>query len=240
MLLTANEKFDDQQSAEEELAVALTLSFNKDNFKIVKDSGSGNFFYELRDKLNTLIAVGRPGTKENAENDLQQLFTLLGNRSEEGMFLIEHLLLYQEKTNRFMPICVDDNCDECTDTDPYSFRISIVMPAYAKRFMNMDFRNYAEKVMREEMPSHLMPKICWVSNEQLHDFEEIYQQWLQVKAGAIPDENGAILEKFIEVLTSLKTVYPEGYLMECSDKEEQQLFILDKNSLGTIRTGAAQ
>ncbi|MEP7319572.1 MAG: hypothetical protein ABI921_12550, partial [Panacibacter sp.] len=238
VLLTASEKFDDQQSAEEELAIARTLTFNKDNFKIIKDNDSGKFFYELRDKLNNLIAAGQQGTKKNAENDLQQLFALLANMTEEGMFLVEHLLLYSATTNHFMPICVDENCDECSDTDPYSFRISIVMPAYAPRFLNMDFRDYVEKVMREEMPSHLLPKICWVTNEQLHDFEEIYQQWLQVKAGALPDEDGAILEKMIKVFTSLKTVYPEGFLMECSDKEQQQLFMLDKNSLGTLRTGA--
>ena len=136
-----------------------------------------------------------------------------------------------------MPICVDENCDECSDTDPYSFRISIIMPAYSPRFFNMDFRHYAERVMREEMPSHLMPKICWISNEQLREFEDIYRQWLKVKAGQLPDPDGAILKRFIEILISLKSVYPEGALMDCADEvAAQRLFMLSKNSLGTIKT----
>jgi hypothetical protein len=156
--------------------------------------------------------------------------------SEEGMFLIEHLLLYDDAIKNFMPICVDENCDECSDTDPYSFRISIVMPAYAPRFLNMDFRHYVEKVMREEMPSHLLVKICWISNEQLNEFEGIYNQWLQVKAGQLPDADGAILKKFIEVFISLKSVYPKGALMDCDDEKATRLFMLSKNSLGTLKT----
>jgi len=236
-LLQGGEKFDDMQGAKDELDIALMLTAKRDNFKIVKDSTDNKFFYELRDKLNNLIAVGSKGTKKNAEENLDSLWKLLNNMSEEGMFLIEHLLLYDDTGKNFMPICVDENCDECSDTDPYSFRISIIMPAYATRFLNMDFRHYAERVMREEMPSHLMPKICWISNEQLHEFEDIYQQWLNVKSGALPDPDGAIWKKFIETLVTLKSVYPEGALMDCADETmSQRLFMLSKNSLGTIKT----
>ena len=235
-LLQGAEKFDDIQKAKDELDIGLILAANKNNFKIVKDNNDNKFLYELRDKLNNLIAVGSKGTKTKSQNDLDQLFKLLDSMSEEGMFLIEHLLLYDDTIKNFMPICVDENCDECSDTDPYSFRISIIMPAYALRFLNMDFRHYAERVMREEMPSHLLPKICWVSNEQLHEFENIYQQWLQVKTGKLPDADGAILKKFIEVLASIKSVYSEGCLMDCGDENEKRLFMFSKNSLGTIKT----
>lgn len=233
-LLTGAEKFDSRARAEEELSVALTLAAVADSFKTVKEGNK--FFYELRDKLNKLIATGRKGTQDNAKDDLQQLFKLFANMCEEGMFLIEHLLLFDETLSATMPICVDENCDECSDTDPYSFRVSVVMPAYASRFLKMDFRHYTEKVMREEMPSHLMPKICWVNNEQLSEFEDAYHEWLEVKAGITPDGDGVILKKFINILIRLKSVYPEGHLMDCSGEAKKQLFMLDKNSLGTQKT----
>jgi uncharacterized protein len=236
VVLLQSDKFDAREKADEELVVATTLASTRENFKVAKDATDSKFSLELRDKLNKLIATGRKGTKKSAENDLDRLFMLFSAMSEEGMFLIEHLLLYDDTTEQFMPICVDGNCDECSDTDPYSFRISIVMPAYAPRFLNMDFRRYAEKVMREELPSHLMPKICWVSNEQLHELELAYNDWLQVKAGSKPDADGAIVKKFIEVLTSLKSIYPEGHLLDCSTKVERELFMLNKNSLGTQKT----
>lgn len=233
-LLTGAEKFDTKARAEEELNVALTLAAAADSFRIVKESDK--FFYELRDKLNKQIATGRKGTKTNAEADLKQLLTLFANMCEEGMFLIEHLLLFDETLTNAMPICVDENCDECSETDPYSFRVSVVMPAYASRFLKMDFRRYTEKVMREEMPSHLMPKICWINNEQLSEFEDAYHEWLEVKAGTKPDVDGAVLKKFINILIRLKSVYPEGHLMDCNGEAKKQLFMLDKNSLGTQKT----
>lgn len=233
-LLTGAEKFDSKSRAEEELNVAITLAALADSFKIVKENE--RFHYELRDKLNKLIAIGRKGTKTNAEADLKKLFTHFTNMCEEGMFLIEHLLLYDDKLKDNLPICVDQNCDECSDTDPYSFRISVVMPAYAPRFLEMDFRRYAEKVMREEMPSHLMPKICWINNEQLSEFEDAYHEWLEVKAGVKQDADGVILRKFIGILTKLKSVYPEGHLLDCKEEAKKQLFMLDKNSLGTQKT----
>ena len=235
ILLQAADKQTDKTTAEGELEVALTLASSFDNFKIVETS-PGNFNYELHDKVNNLVATGTETTQAAANANLLLLINSFGNMSEEGMFLVEHLLLYGDMVNEFMPICVDQNCDECSDTDPYSFRISIVMPAYARRFTNMDFRRYAEKVMREEMASHLLVKVCWVSNEQLNDFEVAYKAWLEVKADVTQDDDGTILKHFIAVFTRLKNVYPQTQLMDCSSKEERRLFLLNTNALGTQKT----
>lgn len=236
VLLRSGEKFITAQQAINELEVTWVLAAKRENFKIVKDSTDNKFAYELRDKLNKLIAIGRKGTKKSAEAELEQLFLLFDKMSEEGMFLIEHLLLFNEANKYHLPVCIDDNCDECSDTDPYSFKVSIILPAYAGRFTNMDFRRYVEKVVREEMPSHLMPKVCWISNEQLKEFEDAYREWLAVKAGMALDTDGAVLKRFISILTGLKSIYPEGHLMNCGSKNDEQLFLLNKNSLGTLKT----
>src|SRR5690606_335403 len=135
----------------------------------------------------------------------------------------------------FMPICVDPNCEDCDSNDPYTFRISIILPAYAQRFFNMDFRRYCERIIRMETPAHLLPKICWVNNEQLQEFENAYKDWLEVKSGRINDVDKDILQRLIDNLANLKNVYPPARLQDCTSLEERQLFLLNQNALGTLK-----
>lgn len=104
----------------------------------------------------------------------------------EGMHVLEHLLLRPliPETDVFLPI--DNDEDErspcpCIE-DPYSFRLSIIMPAWPRRFTDMDFRNFIERKMRLETPAHIYPKICWVSIEQMDTFEVAYKAWLEARA----------------------------------------------------------
>ena len=104
----------------------------------------------------------------------------------EGMHVLEHILLRPlvSGVDAFLPI--DNEEDErapcpCIE-DPYSFRVSIIMPAWPRRFTDMDFRNYIERKMRLETPAHIYPKICWVSIEQMDLFETALRDWLKAKA----------------------------------------------------------
>ncbi len=87
--------------------------------------------------------------------------------SEEGIFLVEHMVLRpditQPNNEPFLPICTDKGKDSCS-IDPYSFRVSVIIPGYTYRFANPDFRNYMEEVIRRELPAHILPKICWVGH----------------------------------------------------------------------------
>ena len=87
-----------------------------------------------------------------------------------------------------------------------------------------------------ETPAHIFPKICWVSNEDLQKFEIAYKDWLDVKAGLSDDWDNKILENFITILTTLKTVYPPARLEDCKSAEERNLFLLNQNALGTLKT----
>jgi len=202
----------------------------------MEDVDHSKFRIEVRDKLNNLVAIGEKGTEQTAKDDKARLEFLLNNTADEGMLLIEHLLLFNKLNKDFLPICVDPACSECTDTDPYSFRVSIVMPGYANRFLDMEFRNYVERVMRDEMPAHLLVKICWADNEKLHELEEAYRDWLDVRADRKDDHDGIILKRLIDAMAEIKSVYPESHLQTCSEEEQRQLFLLNKNSLGTQKS----
>ena len=236
VLLVSDEKFDSKEIAQQELHVAYALCKTADAIKVAEDIDHGKFRIEVKDKLNNLVAIGEKNSEQAAKDDKDRLEFLLDNTVEEGMFLIEHLLLFNKLGKDFFPICVDPTCSECSDTDPYSFRVSIIMPAYAKRFLDIEFRNYVERVMREEMPAHLLIKICWADNEKLHELEEAYRSWLEVKAGKKEDQDGIILKRLMDAMTQIKTVYPESHLQTCSEDEQRQLFLLNKNSLGTQKS----
>ena len=99
----------------------------------------------------------------------------------------------------------------------------------------MDFRRYCERIIRMETPAHLFPKICWVNNEQLQEFENAYKDWLEVKSGKIDDVDKNTLQRLVNILTHLKTVYPPARLQDCTSLEERQLFLLNQNALGTLK-----
>jgi len=166
--------------------------------------------------------------------------------SDEGIFLVEHILLVPNPdevidAGYYMPICVDDCSGDCCVPNPYSFKISVVLPGYTYRFADVDFRNFAENVIRQEIPSHILGKICWIGyrkdqitpkDNDLLDFEKDFKNFLidktQNKQDALP--------KFIKSLSKLNSVYPTGTLYNCADEEEDisGKIVLGRTNLGTI------
>lgn len=152
----------------------------------------------------------------------------------EGMILIENLLLRPAVDDEpFLPICADPNCAECADDDPYSYRLHVVLPAWAGRFASMDFRRFAEEVIREETPAHLLPKICWVSREDMAKLETACHDWLASRAGADAAARSTKLAALIKVLFAVRSVYPASPLHPCESPEDQPKFILGQTVLGS-------
>lgn len=155
------------------------------------------------------------------------------NYSEEGMYVVENILLLpEEATDPFLPICPAGDRRACADIDPYSYRLHIILPAYGSRFHSMAFRRFAEEVIREETPAHILPKICWADRETMARFEGAYRDWLFLRAGRERSRRRDRLTRFITELTTLRNVYPAQRLHDCT-AQEQELFILGQSGLGT-------
>ncbi|CAL2062782.1 hypothetical protein [Tenacibaculum sp. 190524A05c] len=166
--------------------------------------------------------------------------------TEEGIFLVEHILLRPDvntDTDKgFFTICAD-NCDDCGTIDPYSYRVSIVLPGFTYRFSNPDFRRYMEDVIREELPAHILPKICWVGarkgiseDNDLFRFEKAYKEYLFEKTKLEQEQPKDELENLMIAIRELNTVYPVGRLTDC-DAEDEALdgrVILGQSSIGII------
>lgn len=183
---------------------------------------------------------------ENVSGLEKRLAKLLGipnhqrrnlSEGDEGMYLIENMLLRPEQhTDPFLPICPTLNCNDCAEADPYSYRIHIILPAYGKRMGEIEFRRFAEVVIREETPAHILPKICWIDKEDMIELEKLYRDWIYLKAGVEKADRPDKLMKFIKELFTVKNVYPPQKLSECDSGEDQPKFILGQTALGTQKT----
>ncbi|WP_299104994.1 hypothetical protein [uncultured Tenacibaculum sp.] len=188
--------------------------------------------------------------EEIKEAILEIISFLKGQFTEEGMFLVEHILLRpdvaEKEGTHFLPICADD-CADCGTIDPYSYRVSIVLPGFTYRFSNTDFRRYMEDVIREELPSHILPRICWVGDRKgivkddkndLLRFEKAYKKYLFAKTGLEQEQptKQNELPNLIAAIQELNTIYPTGRLTDCSAEEEalDGRIILGQSSIGRL------
>jgi len=177
----------------------------------------------LEKRLATLLGLGS-ATRRNLSS------------GADGMYLIETVLLRPELgPDPFLPICPDPNCTDCADEDPYSYRIHVILPAEQKRFAKMAFRRFVEEVIRQETPAHILPRICWISNEEMASLEVAYKDWIFLKAGADTTKRTAKLKTFIDILFKVRNLYPSQKLHECDAPEGEQKFLLDQTSLGTMK-----
>ncbi|MEP7120329.1 MAG: diguanylate cyclase [Byssovorax sp.] len=153
----------------------------------------------------------------------------------EGMLLIENLLLRMDGfEDPLLPICADPTCVDCADDDPYSYRIQVLLPADAGRFTwsvdkSLNFRRFAEEVIRQEAPAHVLAKICWLDQPRMHEVETAYRAWLEARATGPVDARRAALTALLEVLKNAKNVYPEGKLQDCTTGDETTRFILGRS-----------
>jgi hypothetical protein len=129
-------------------------------------SENSRFRLAIKDRNGTVI--GRHpvllGTRSHAMGLRDEL---VGWSSNERAIVVEHVLLRPKfPGDALFPACTDGPCKTCGDEDPYSFRLTFVMPGWTAPFnVNLQMRDFADRTIRQEIPSHLLGKICWVGNE---------------------------------------------------------------------------
>ena len=153
----------------------------------------------------------------------------------EGLHVIEHILLRPRQANdRLMQVCLPPDCAFCGEEDPYSFRLHVVLPYWPARFRDLGFRRYAERVIREETPAHIHPRICWVGNEEMRALDQAWRAWLALAADPAADPNtlSDALSDLIAALERLRTVNPPATLHDCAEGEDDNIVRLGATNLG--------
>jgi hypothetical protein len=250
------------------------------NIKIRVSLG-GNYYFEIVDDTDekNVMATHK---KTNPYSTLQELKDgiketvryLKYDFTEEGIFLVEHLLLkpafkdyklieggigcmsvegtfkifgdmeglggntfeaFSKEQGTDSPTvqveysdALMSSCEEDCETDvfdPYSYRVSVVLPGFAYRFQDPDFRRYAETVIRQEIPAHILAKICWVGDRlgekltaqnDLSEFEVAFKKYLSDKAKNNLDNLGNSTQDLLIALTNLNNIYRPGRLLDCA------------------------
>lgn len=240
VLLESESFFVSEAVAREAMLVTLRFAQLPSGYQRVA-LGGDKYVFNIVDDQGTVLARHAASfeSEEALETAIDDLMVYLGaHYAEEGMYLIENvLLLAEQKTDPLLPVCVDPNCTDCADDDPYSYRVQFILPAYAGRFRDMDFRRFAEEVIRQETPAHLLPKVCWVSREDMTRVAQAYKPWLELTADATAEERAAKLQALIDALYQVKNVYPVARLAECDSGESLPKFIVGRGALGSGNTG---
>ena len=181
-----------------------------------------------------------PGLQHRASRLLG--FSQFGRRNiadaeDEGMFVIENVLLRPRNDDvNFIKTCIENE----QPMDPYSFRLHVIVPAFAGRFggerefERMAFRRFVEKTIREECPAHVMPKICFVDQASLKKLETRYRVWLGHRASTDPesDQSNSALNMLLAELEKLQNEYPARKLHELGDEGDPRPIILNRTHLG--------
>jgi hypothetical protein len=221
------------------MQAAISFALMPSGYQRMVTSG-GKHYFNVVDGTAAVVArridyFNTVGQMEQAITDLMEY--LRANYSDEGMYLIEMILLRPaQKNDPFLPICPDPNCVDCSEEDPYSYRIHVILPAYSSRFSNMDFRRFVEEVIRQETPAHILPRICWICQEDMVRLEVAYRDWIYLQAGAETADRTTKLQAFIDILFAVRNVYPSQQLCECDAPEGKQKFLLGQTALGTSNT----
>ncbi|HZY35753.1 MAG TPA: hypothetical protein VFE53_03850 [Mucilaginibacter sp.] len=208
---------------------------------IVSQTGSDWNLYVTDNNGNKLAISNNFISQDAANTALSQFISAFSADCDvEGMHLIEHILL-RPRNPKFKPapVCLDPNCDFCGEQDPYSFRISVVIPYWPVHFQSMAFREYFEDIIRQELPAHCIVKVCWVDDTMLYEFENAYQAWIAALANYALDASTvgtlqAMNDALLLLLFNLYSQYPVATLHNCAESVNTTPVMLGKTILGSL------
>lgn len=218
------------------------------NYKNTKIAGTAEsppgFSFDIHDESG--VPIAKSGLVYDDETPRDIMIDWISDAMKvcpsEGMHLIEHILLRPrfvlpsqlmikggeqtplEDIYKLFEVCLNDHCEFCGEEDPYSFRMSLILPCWHDRSQSMDFRAYFESIARTEAPAHCTIKICWINNTLMRDFEIVYKEWLEALCYYEFDLIHNELNKerlrlasnaMIDIMKNLHSEYPEAQLHDC-------------------------
>jgi hypothetical protein len=178
------------------------------NYDIYKTKIGVNYYFKIKDKNGkTLVESSCFKSYLDKATSKDKDKAIPGKRTEctdtvTGRGIVDEIAKLKEfLSNERDLYCCEESCNH--NEDPYSFRVSFVLPCWPKRFRNKGFRKFVEKVIRAETPAHIQPKIFWLGINDMRDYEDAYFNWLvEISANDVPDIG--ISNKLINCVIDLK------------------------------------
>ncbi len=260
IIFSSSMHYHDKADAEREMWITVSLAWDPENYDLRQTEDGEEYYFNLLNKNGEVVArhMDYFDSPEEAQSQIQSISEYMFNQvSEEGMFVFEHILFRPDRDDpeadsRFMDICMDRECKQCQPSDPYSLRLTFVFPGWTDRFSNIYFREFAENLIRREVPAHILCRICWIGNTAETDegeesteegpmaqLQTVYRQWLTEKMNSPENQkNNEYLKPLVDQLHDLETVYPAGKLHDCDEAGEEEpepSIILGKSTIGELK-----
>lgn len=168
----------------------------------------------------------------------------LSKQDGMGLYLIEHsLLVPMSVSEAFLPLESGEDRSRLLD-DPYSFRVTAVLPGWSELAGNLHYRQYVETIIREELPAHIFVKICWVARDVMAAFESAYTYWYKMmNAGARYNvssswrkQHSRALDQMVDALGQFSNIYQLAVVMPDDTMdyvEDESITRLDFTFLGS-------
>lgn len=232
IMLSSSMHYANLEAAHAEMDQAINAALSPSGYT-PRQSNDGRHYFNIVNAKGEVIArrIEYFSTAAEMKAAMDELMTTLRHYySGEGMYVIENILLRpRSESDPVMDTCIDPDCGDCAGADPYSYRLHIVLPAYAGRFRNTDFRRYVEETIRLETPAHILPKICWVSRRGMERVEQAYREWVSPGTASSTGKCRSSIRPLLNALYATHNVYPHHPLQGCG--EGKTPFILNRTAL---------
>ncbi len=234
----------EQKSAVEVLLdAAFELGSKAESYELTDDESAWELLLKCPGEDDRVL-----GATTSAEVRDEVVEAFRQTNEAEGFHVVEHILLRKRTTGDvFMQVQLGEPGECVKVEDPYSFRATVLLPSWPRRFQDLKFRRFVEDTLRREAPAHVYLKICWISHRQMTELEECYEGWTRELAtlaeglgqcrsdedplatvpldGALPlppsgpehQDYSEALAELIEKLHSLVTVHPLARLHDCQE-----------------------
>lgn len=255
IMFSSSRHYHQKDEAEQEMWITVSLAFDKNNYRLLPTETGDKFYFNLVDHNEEVVArhIQYYSTREEAEQVIEDFADYMFEKvADEGMFMFEQILFRPDKDDpdageKFIEICMDPDCTQCKPHDPYSLRLTIVFPGWTRRFSNLHFREFAEELIRKEVPAHILTRICWIGNDvvedssdekgQMSQLEDLYKKWLTQKMQHPENQkDNGFLKPLVDLLHHLETVYPDGKLYDCGQTgDSESSIVLGKSTIGELK-----
>ncbi|WP_437604663.1 hypothetical protein WMF20_25890 [Sorangium sp. So ce834] len=145
-----------------------------------------------------------PAGPANMSGLEERLRITLGLAGGEEIAVVEHILLRpmpgDEKQERPGPTDAPTDrppalLSAARERDPYSLRLTFVLPDGVGRFSDPAFKQLVENTLRAETPAHLTPYVLWMAADAWAAFRTAHGQWLQKRREVLAATLGVHLEE---------------------------------------------
>jgi len=170
-LLESESKFTDKKNDKKTFVEELTeLGTIEKNYSYDK-KGKGYIIY-LKDKNGKLIAFNDSFLIENSvKKTIKETANFIKKLTKEKNGLNRNIQSEEPVIEGAM-----------LSDDPYSLKLSAVIPAWPVRFQNKKLRTVFENIMKLNAPAHLDIQCHWIGIDEMKEFESVYQAWLSQKS----------------------------------------------------------